>query len=244
MISLLRLEIRRMLTDTRFLILMLVLPIAMYLLFSAVFENTPPVNGLSEDVRDMISMAAFGAIGATLLATAPRIAQERANGWLRQLRIMPVSGRQVITAKVLAAMALGLPAIVLVDLTAVLAHGVRLPAWQWLAIGGLLWLGTAPFAALGTFLGYLTGGDAAFGVTYGIYLFLAALGGLWMPVTILPATLRHIAVVLPSNRFAELGWRIAAGGAPSGVGALVLAGWLVVFVVLAGFRYRRSNALR
>jgi len=244
MVTLLRLEIRRMLTDTRFLILMLAMPIAMYLLFSAIFANTPPVNGMTEAVRDMISMAAFGAIGAALMATAPRIAQERTNGWLRQLRIMPVSTRQVITAKVLAAMAWGLPAIVLVDLTAVVAHGVRMSAWQWVSIGALLWLGTAPFAALGTFLGYLTGGESAFGVTYGIYLFLAALGGLWMPVTILPAALQHIASVLPSNRFAELGWRIAAGGSPSLVGAAMLAGWLVVFTALAGLLYRRANALR
>ena len=97
---------------------------------------------MTEAVRDMISMAAFGAIGAALMATAPRIAQERTNGWLRQLRIMPVSTRQVITAKVLAAMAWGLPAIVLVDLTAVVAHGVRMSAWQWVSIGVLLWLGT------------------------------------------------------------------------------------------------------
>ena len=244
MVTLLRLEIRRMLTDTRFLILMLVMPIAMYLLFSAIFASTPPVNGMTEAVRDMISMAAFGAIGAALMATAPRIAQERTNGWLRQLRIMPVSTRQVITAKVLAAMAWALPAIVLVDLTAVVAHGVHLPAWQWVAITGLLWLGTAPFAALGTFLGYLTGGESAFGVTYGIYLFLAALGGLWMPVTILPSALRHIATVLPSNRFAELGWRIAGGASPTLVDAAMLAGWLVVFTALAGLLYRRSNALR
>ena len=244
MFSLLRLEIRRMLTDTRFLILMLAMPIAMYLLFSAIFAGSPPVNGMTEAVRDMIPMAAFGAIGAALMATAPRIAQERTNGWLRQLKIMPVSTGQVITAKVLAAMAWALPAIVLVDVTAVLAHGVHMAAWQWLAIGGLLWVGTAPFAALGTFIGYLTGGDSAFGVSYGIYLFLAALGGLWMPVSILPTTLRHIAAVLPSNRFAELGWRIAVGHAPTVLGAVVLAGWLVVFTALASLLYRRSNALR
>lgn len=244
MLSLLRLEIRRMLVDTRFLILMLALPIAMYLLFTNIFGNTPPVNGLSEDVREMIAMAAFGAIGAALMATAPRIAVERTNGWLRQLRTMPISARTVITAKVLSAMVWGLPAIVLVDLTAVLDHGVRLPSWQWLAIGGLLWVGTAPFAALGTFLGYLTDGDTAFGVMFGIYLALAVLGGLWMPVSILPKVLQHIAAVLPSNRFAELGWRIASGGSPSLLGATILAGWLAAFAALAGLLYRRSNALR
>jgi ABC-2 type transport system permease protein len=121
---------------------------------------------------------------------------------------------------------------------------VHLAAWQWVSIAGLLWLGTAPFAALGTFIGYLTGGEAAFGVTYGVYMVLAALGGLWMPVTILPSALRHIASVLPSNRFAELGWRIATGHAPSAAGGAVLAGWLVVLTALASLLYRRSNALR
>lgn len=244
MLSLMRLEIRRMLVDTRFLILMLAMPIAMYLLFTNIFGDTPPVDGMSQYVRAMISMAAFGAIGAALMATAPRIAVERTNGWLRQLRTMPVPARTVITAKVLAAMVWGLPAIVLVDVTAVLNHGVTMAWWQWCAIGGLLWLGTAPFAALGTLLGYLTDGDSAFGVTYGIYLALAALGGLWMPTTILPKVLQHIASVLPSNRFAELGWRVAVGHAPSAMGATILVGWLVAFAAIAGLLYRKANALR
>lgn len=244
MFALVRLEIRRMLVDTRFLILMLAMPIAMYLLFTNIFGNTAPVEGMNEYVRAMISMAAFGAIGAALMATAPRIAVERTNGWLRQLRTMPLPAHRMITAKVLSAMAWGLPAIVLVDLTAVLDHGVSLPVWQWLAIGGLLWIGTAPFAALGTFLGYLTDGDTAFGVMFGIYMALAALGGLWMPVTILPKVLQHIAAVLPSNRFAELGWRVAAGSGVAPVGVAVLAGWLVVFAALAGLCYRRANAVR
>jgi ABC-2 type transport system permease protein len=244
MFTLLRLEIHRMLVDVRFLVLMLAMPIAMYLLFTNVFGNTPPVQGMNEYVRAMISMSAFGAIGAALMATAPRIAVERTNGWLRQLRTMPIPARQVITAKMLAAMAWGLPAIVLVDVTAVLNHGVSLPAWQWLAIGGLLWIGTAPFAALGTFLGYLTDADTSFGVMFGLYLALAALGGLWMPVTILPTVLQHIAAVLPSNRFAELGWKIAGGAALSPLGIAILAGWLVVFAGLAGLVYRRANAVR
>lgn len=244
MFTLLRLEIRRMLVDVRFLVLMLAMPIAMYLLFTNIFGDTPPVQGMNEYVRAMISMSAFGAIGAALMATAPRIAVERTNGWLRQLRTMPIPAHRVITAKMLAAMAWGLPAIVLVDVTAVLNHGVSLPAWQWLAIGGLLWIGTAPFAALGTFLGYLTDGDTAFGVMFGLYMALAALGGLWMPVTILPSVLQHIAAVLPSNRFAELGWKIAGGASLSPLGIAILAGWLVVFAGLAGLMYRRANAVR
>lgn len=244
MFSLLRLEIRRMVVDTRFLILILAMPIAMYLLFTNIFGNTPPVAGMTEAVRGMISMSAFASMGAALMATTPRIAVERTNGWLRQLRTMPIPARTVIAAKILSALVWGGPAIVLVDIVAVLDHGVSLPAWQWLAIDGLLWIGTLPFAAMGVLLGYLTNGDTAFGVLFGIYLALAALGGLWMPVTILPTALQNIAPVLPSNRFAELGWRIAGGGTLSGQGIAVLAAWLVAFTLLAGLCYRRANALR
>jgi ABC-2 type transport system permease protein len=73
----------------------------------------------------MVSMAAFGAIGAALTATGPRIAQERTNGWMRRLRIMPLPTRSVITAKILAAMVWALPAILLV-----LLSEVELSEWR------------------------------------------------------------------------------------------------------------------
>lgn len=244
MFILMRLEMRRMLSDKRFLILTLALPVFMYLLFTNLFGADQRAYGLSQNVSLMIAMAAYGAIGTTLMATAPRIAQERTNGWLRQLKIMPIPAGQVIAAKVLSAMAWAVSAIVLVDLAAVIDHGVSLTAWQWLAIDSLLWIGTAPFAALGAWIGYLTDESAAFGVTSGMYIFLGAAGGLWMPTSVLPSALRHIAVALPSNRFAEMGWNIAAGHALSASGIAILAGWLVLFTGLAALGYRRANALR
>jgi ABC-2 type transport system permease protein len=60
-----------------------------------------------------------------------------------------------------------------------------------------------------------------------LYLVFAALGSLWMPVKILPAPLQTVAHMLPSNRVAELGWRIAACDAPSITAALILAMWFV-----------------
>jgi ABC-2 type transport system permease protein len=238
----LRLEVVRMASDKRFLILMLAMPIAMYLLFTNLFgaANNRPANGLPPDLAAMISMAAFGAIGAALTATGPRIAQERTNGWMRQLRIMPLPTRSVITAKILAAMVWALPAILLVLLTAVIDHGVSLTAGQWAAIAALLWVGSAPFAALGLLIGYLTDDSSAFPVMYGVYLFLGAAGGLWMPASVLPSLLRHISYALPSNRVAEFGWRIAAGHSPSFTGPLILLGWLVGFTGLAALAYRRT----
>lgn len=237
-----RLEIARMASDRRFLLLMLAMPVAMYLLFTNLFgaANNQPANGLPPDVATMVSMAAFGAIGAVLTATGPRIAQERTTGWMRQLRITPVTTRAVLTSKVLAAMVWALPAVLLVFAAAVLDHHVSLSAVQWLEIGGLVWIGCVPFAALGVLIGYLTDDASAFPVLYGVYLFLGAAGGLWMPVDVLPTVLRHIAHVLPSNRVAEFGWTIAAGHTPPPAGPAILLGWLGAFAGLAALAYRRT----
>jgi ABC-2 type transport system permease protein len=246
MITLARLEIARMAGDIRFLLLMLALPVGMYLLFTNLFgaAANQPSDGLPPALAVMISMAAFGAIGTALSATAPRIAQERATGWTRQLRIMPMPGRTVVIAKLLAAMAWVLPAILLVFLTAVLDHGVSLTAAQWLTITGLLWVGTAPFAALGILIGYLSGESAAFPVLYGMLLFLGAAGGLWMPVSSLPLGLQRVAHVLPSNRLADFGWRIAEGLSARPVDGLVLAAWLAGFAGPAVIAYRRTALAR
>jgi ABC-2 type transport system permease protein len=105
-ITYLRLEVLRVIRNSRYLFLSLVTPVGFYLLFSSLFGKQP-AEGLQQSVELMVSMAAYGAIGAVLFATGPRVAAERGSGWLRQLRTTPLPAGKVIAAKVLAAMALG-----------------------------------------------------------------------------------------------------------------------------------------
>ncbi|MGH3319243.1 MAG: ABC transporter permease [Streptosporangiaceae bacterium] len=243
MLPYLRLEVLRVLRNKTFLILNLGMPIGFYLLFTSLFGGTT-VRGVDQTVQFMVSMAAFGGMGAALWGTGPRIAQERQLGWLRQLRATPLPAREVITAKVLAALVLALPALILVSIVGVVVHGVHLAAWQWAAMLALLWVGALPFAALGVLIGSLTNTEASQIATNGVYLVLAALGGLWMPVKILPSVLQHVAHALPSNRYGELGWQIVAGHAPTLASGLVLAAWTVGVGALAAYAYRRREAVR
>ncbi|HVM63568.1 MAG TPA: ABC transporter permease [Acidimicrobiales bacterium] len=226
MTAYLSLEFRRALRDRRYLGLVVGWPVAAYLLFSTVFGSAADrAEGLDAHVEIMVAMAAFGAMGAVLMATGPRLATERQSGWERQLRLTPLPASRALLARTGAALLLTLPAVCLTFAAAAGVKGVALPAWEWPAMVLLLLAGSVPFAALGLVIGNLADGDSAMGLTTVAYFALAALGGLWMPPKVLPSQMRAVAHVLPSNRLAELAWRVAAGHAPPLAAVGVLAAW-------------------
>ncbi len=239
MIGYFRLETLRALRDPRFTLLALLVPVGFYLLFAGLFGQGAGSEGLTQQVALMVSLAVYGAMFAVMLATGPRVAQDRSSGWQRQLRLLPVRPRSILVARLLAAMALALPALVLVLVTAAISHGVSLEAWRWVVLLALLWITAAPFAILGLAIGYVTGAEVAFGVLYALNMVISALGGLWMPISFLPAGLQHVGKLLPTYQAADLGWRLIAGRAVDLSSVAMLVGWTALFCVLAfGFAAR------
>jgi ABC-2 type transport system permease protein len=243
-----RLECLRMLRDPRYLALAVIAPIGFYLLFATLFGGKPVGAGeLHGTVEIMVAMAAYGTIWGALSATGPRIAHERAGGWLEQVRAMPLTGRQVLTAKLAAGMVVALPALVLVCATGAAVKGVRLDAAEWVALIAVTWLGSLPFALMGIAVGYAVGAETAFPLSYALYMAMSALGGLWVPPSQLPNSFLHVADVLPTYRLADLGWHIAAGHAPSLADVAVLAAWTLGFATIAALAYggpRRAGRVR
>ena len=151
---------------------------------------------------------------------------------------MPLTGRQVLTAKLAAGMAVALPALVLVCATGAAVKDVRLSVAQWAAIVGCIWLGSLPFSLMGVAIGYAVGSETAFPLSYALYMAMSAVGGLWVPPSELSSSFLHVADVLPTYRLADLGWRIAGGHAPTAADVAVLAAWTVGFAALAVLVYR------
>ena len=245
MTGFLRLELGRSLRDLRYVVLAIAAPVGFYLLFAGIFTGRGTTVGqLPAQVEIMVAMATFGAMWGALSATAPRLARDRESGWLRAMEVTPLTAGRVLAARIVAGVTVALPAIVAVAVTAVLAHHVRLDAWQWAAGLGLLWVGTLPFVALGIAIGSLTNSTTAYALTTALYFAIAALGGLWVPPAQFSPALRHIAATLPSYNLADLGWRVAGGSAPSLRAGLILAGWtagLTALALAAGARRPRRN---
>jgi len=242
MTGFLALELRRSLRDVRYLIIAVAMPIGLYLLFTGLFgAHGQRAQGLPQPVELMIAMIAYGAMWAVFSATGPRIAHERTIGWTRQLRVTPLSPAAALSGKLLTALAAALPAMALVALTAVVSHHVHLSATQWLALFAAMWAGVVPLALLGLAIGYLAGDEIAFPLTMALYFALGALGGLWIPLSVMPHVMQGLAQALPSNGVAELGWRIAGGQAPVPKAVLMLTAWLLGSAAAALLAYRRGG---
>ncbi|MEV2192371.1 ABC transporter permease [Streptomyces phaeochromogenes] len=235
MLDYLRLEVRRTLRDTGFVIGGVVMPVVMYLLFT----NLGDGEDNSWKTASMIGMAAYGAMGSAL-NTGGGVAEDRSIGWLRQLRITPMSPRQVVTGRALTGAVTVLPAIVAVLLAGGLVNGVRLDVWKWAVIALLLWLGSIPFTLLGLGNGYRLTAQATGVMNMVCNLTLAVVGGLWFPLSLFPEWLRSLSTYTPTNRFAQLGTSVADGHAPALGAVLVLTGWLLVFGSYAVVSYRRT----
>ncbi|RFC75398.1 ABC transporter permease [Streptomyces sp. AcE210] len=234
MIDYLRLEVRRTLRDTMFVIFGVGMPVMMYLLFTNLGENDPGWKTIS-----MVGMAAYGAVGAAL-STGGGVAEDKTIGWLRQLRVTPMTPRQVVAGRALTGSVTVLPSIAAVLLAGGLVNGVRLDVWQWAAVALLLWLGSIPFTLLGLGNGYRLTAQTTGVANMVCNLGLSVLGGLWFPIALFPGWLQAVSSYTPTNRFAQLGTAVADGHAPSAAAVTVLAAWLLAFGSYAVVSYRRA----
>ncbi|MFB9690241.1 ABC transporter permease [Amycolatopsis plumensis] len=236
----LSLEIKRIVRSPQFTIFTIGMPVAMYLLFGSIFGKLELANGLPADVQTMIKLAAYGASGGALF-TGTRVAQERTDGWQRQLRLTPMRGPGYLVVKVLSAMAVALPVLAVLFLAG-LATGVEMTAAQWGLVLVSLWLAVLPFAVLGLAIGLFGKGDTVGAVTGALMMPLGMLGGLWIPLEVLPSWMSVVAHFFPTYWLGRVGLEPLAHQGGLGLAVLVLAGWLVVPALIVVRRFRLDTA--
>lgn len=241
MLAFAKVDILRMLRNKRYLVFVVSFPVLLYVINANIYGQDTSPDGVAYSVVLMVSMAAYGALAASMMSSAVPLATERQSGWLRQIQITPLPGSAVIAVKLLTAMLLVLPSLALVSLVAIVQQGVSLPPGRWAALLVALWLGAAPFVALGLAIGSALTADAAQPVAMICMFALAIAGGLWFPPEVFGATMKTVAELTPSYHYAGLGWSLAAGHGVATADVLAVAGWTVVLGGLAAFLYRRAT---
>ncbi len=237
------LEAKRQWRNREALILRLGLPTAAYLILTATGEGDEAItaSGLRALPSGSARMVALAALGALVsgLAAGPSLGEERANGWLRQLRVTPLRPSAAVTAKIVVGMSFALPSIALVVAAAGVTGGTGLGWAQWIELVGLMWLATVPLTALGTLIGLSLAAEAAQGITTLAFLVLWLLGGIFTSPANMPDALAAVAEALPSYGVVQVGWSAVSGDSVPVSAVAVLTAWTGGAGALAALAWRR-----
>lgn len=236
----LRFELLRLIRNRRVLVFSVLTPLLLLLIFGSINKGQK-LNGVDGSAYLMVSMGLFGAMTAAI-SSAGSIAVERGLGWNRQLRLTPMHPGRYVTSKVLLALIAAVPPLVVTYLVGVLALGVRLDAsvWSQVALGS--WLSALPFAALGVAIGYFAKPDSVHAISGLVYMLLAAFGGLWVPVEVMPHVMRVIANYTPAYWAGQVARGPLLHGDLNPRAVLVLLAWAVGLGLVALRRYRLDTA--
>jgi ABC-2 type transport system permease protein len=242
-----RFEIARGFRNRDALLFRLGLPAGLYVVIRATISSGSDgtSEGLPSDVTAMVAFAVFGALYSTLFASGPPLANERAIGWLRQLRITPLPAGVAVAGKVASAMSFALPSVVLVTVAAALTQDVGLGLGRWLELTLVIWMAATAFTALGVLIGLaVTDPEAAQSATSLALIVMWLFGGLITSPSDLPGALRTLAEGMPPTAAAELGWAAARGDALPLSAVAVLAAWTAALGALAALAWRRLGGAR
>jgi len=234
-------EIRRTFRNKRFLVFSLGFPLLLFLITAGANRDVADYSGtgISLPLYFMVGMAAWGAMAA-VLAGGARIAAERQAGWLRQLRLTPLTSRTYFSAKILGGYGMALLSLAVL-FTAGVLFGVRMEPLAWVRMTALMLIGLIPFAVLGILLGHMLTTETMGPAIGGLTALLALLGGSWGPIVGGSELLQDLVELLPSywltqaahSAFSGEGWPLKAW--------VVIAVWTVVLVRLAQRAYRRDT---
>src|SRR5262245_15344756 len=238
MIAFLRFEITRTLRDARFLVMLIVFPVALYLIYGT---QKGTAQNLTIGTLVLVSMAVYSGMGSAMFATGPQLAKERQSGWMRQLRVSPISAPRWFAAKLAQGILLVLPGFLLLILLGFGYGHVQLAANRVAVFAAVLVLGVIPFCVLGLVIGLVFDGQTAQVAQMLTMLVLAFLGGIFIPYSNLPHVMQDIGKALPSYHLVQLGWN-AAGGRPLGMAhVLALAAWAAALGLIVVWHWRQES---
>lgn len=214
----------------------LLFPLVAYLAFGARQDAPAPVL--------MGYYAAFALLGVAFFQFGVGIAAERSSPWHVFLRILPAPAWTRIAARVAAAIVFGGASAATVIGAAVLAHGVRIGAHEWLLVAATLLLGAVPFALLGVAIGYWASPRGALPVANLVFIGLAYAGGMLTAGRHLHAVVASLSPYLPTRLWGDL---LAAAVDNAAWDPRALAGLLAyaaLFAVVAAAGFRRDEGER
>lgn len=209
----------------------LLFPAMFYVFFGLLFDMG--AGNVHMPTYLLATFGTFGVMAPALFGFGVSVAGERSQGWLRLKRASPMPPGAYLFAKLVTAMAFALAVVLVLFSLGALFGGVTMPRGDWLLLAATLTVGSLPFCAIGLAIGLRAGAQAAPAIVNIIYLPMAFLSGLWVPLRAFPGWLQEFAVWLPPYHLARLGLHVT--GYDPGANVLQHAGALALFTLVFGW---------
>jgi ABC-2 type transport system permease protein len=241
-LTVLRLEISRLLRNRRTVLFTMVLPVFFFLAFglNSAYANQPIGHG-NYSAFIMISLALYGAVLATTSGGA-MVSIERTAGWSRQLRLTPLSPVAYIAIKMLTALVLGLSSLTAVYIVGGITGKPTMPVYLWVVTALCVWVGSLIFAAYVLFMGYLLPTENVMQILSFTLVLFAFAGGVFVPLNQFPKLFQQIAEFTPLY---GLNYLVHAPFLGEGVHVAWVANaviWLAIFAGGAAWLLRKDTA--
>lgn len=236
-----RFESVRTLRNPRFLILVTIVPLLLYVVsVQRTRGATGTVAGLPAGLWFLASSATVGAMAAALSGSGARLGTDRASGWARQLRVTPLTDASWLLGRLLSTCLVVLPVVLSIAVVAVGYGHVHVSAGAWALLVVTLLLGTVPIALLGLAISLLLRGEAAAAAQALAFLLLGLLGGAfsegqsqgWMST---------VAQCTPTYYFVRACRSAVTGHLPHATDVAVLAVLTAVLAAAVLAMYRRAD---
>ncbi|WP_394003606.1 ABC transporter permease [Luteimonas sp. WGS1318] len=234
-----RCELLRLLREPMYIIPTLLFPALFYVMFGLLLGS----RGSGEAARYLLATyGVFGAMGAGLFGFSVTLAIDRERGFFALRRALPAPPSAWLVARMLIAMLFALAIVLELALLAVAFGGVSLAAGQWALLWTVTVLGALPFCAIGLLLGSVASANAAPAWVNLLFLPMAFLSGLWLPLAMLPDVFARLAPLWPAWHLAQIALGVTGQPATTSpwLHLLVLAVVTVACCVLALRRLARA----
>lgn len=217
----------------------LAFPVVFYAMFAIMLGGN--WGGYQRATYLLATYSVFGVIGPALFGFGVGLAMDRQQGLLRLKRVSPMPISAYFVAKIAMSLVFGAVIFGLLSTVGVLFGDVSMKPGVWMGLLAVLLIGVLPFCALGLWIGSMANGQAAVAIVNLVYLPMAVLSGLWMPLFVFPQFLQDIAVIWPAWHLAQMALGVVGqiDGVPMLMHALVLVVMTALFLVLAALNMRR-----
>lgn len=227
-----KLNLKRNFRSLKYLILVIFLPVALYIL-CLIQIGTPNkiIDHQTIGSYFLISTITFGILANSVLSFGTNLGKEKSEKWFKFLKASPISENAYSLSQVICFLFFCIITILLLFFIGIIFGKVSLNIFTWLRLFFFSLIGSFTFILLGLLLSCFK--KLAQPLSALSLVFLTFLGGMWTTMNSMSSSTKFIAKLTPTYNYANLSWSLLQKK-PFATNSLII---LILYIILFALLY-------